>query len=197
MGYAIPDNHGLMVLTITNNVVAQPDTIRFGVKYNDVGSMADADFNRIANIVRDAFKAFYDSDWNVGPTKTYYAGGGTLFLSEDPTTETGTDVASVYASDNVAYIIQKKTASLGRAFRGRAYMPGVIESQVDEAGTVNPAQVTGFNTALGTFLTNFNADADVDYMALLHVEPTGDLPTAITSLSLASKVGTQRRRIRR
>lgn len=197
MAYDIPANYGLLVLTMQNNTVAQPDTVRFGLKYIDASTMVTADFNRIANLFRDGLKASWDTNWNFGPVKQYYNSGGTLLLSEDPTIEAGTVGAVNYASDQVAIIMKKNTAFLGKAYRGRCFLPGVQETQVDAAGTIASGTVTALNTVFGTLLTNVNADADIDYMALLHVVPTGDIPAEITSLSCASKCGTVRRRVRR
>lgn len=197
MGYSIPPDYGNLVLTLTSSAVGQPDTVRFGLQYIGVDTMVDADFNRIANLFRDGLKPLYDPTWNLGPVKQYYNASGLERLSEDPTLEPGTVSVQPYASDQVAYIVQKKTGFVGQAFRGRVYMPGVTEGSVDVAGNVAAGTITLWNTTLAALYASVNGDPNVSSLTLLHTTPTADLPTQILSLSLAPKVGTVRLRVRR
>ncbi|HST63361.1 MAG TPA: hypothetical protein VLK84_31915, partial [Longimicrobium sp.] len=50
--------------------------------------------------------------------------------------------AGAVIPQNSAFLIHKRGATGGRGGRGRFYLPGVAESQVDANGTVDPAQVT-------------------------------------------------------
>src|SRR5215207_3150713 len=53
---------------------------------------------------------------------------------------------------SVAIMAEKVTAFGGRRGRGRMYLPGIDEDSVDMGGVVDPANVSGINTALAGFL---------------------------------------------
>lgn len=115
--------------------------------------------------------------------------------SAEYTDVNGGGSAGVPASPNVAYLIHKNTSLGGRAGRGRLYLPGVTEANVDGAGVVLPAGRTAIQTAATAFLgdlTSNNTD-----MVLLH-GPGAPIssPTNVSSLSVDSRVATQRRRLR-
>ena len=198
MPYVIPAGHGMLVLSIKANAQPNADTIRFGMRYADVTTMDQSDFNRIADVAREALRGNYDTTWTLGPCKQYYTVGSTLKLSYDGTTELGNGSAGNWASDNIAFVCQKHTDILGRSHRGRFFLPGVDEASIDVAGNLTAGTITGVNTRLATLLANINADVDVNEMRLLHLATAPDTnPDIITSMTVAAKVGTMRRRIRR
>jgi hypothetical protein len=99
-------------------------------------------------------------------------------------------------SSNVSYLVRKVTALGGRAGRGRMYLPGPTEADVNEAGAILGARVTSLQAALNDFLTQMVADGDGP--VLLHgVGSPISTPTPITSFSLDTRAATQRRRLRR
>lgn len=110
---------------------------------------------------------------------------------------------------NVAYLIRKNTAFGGRQGTGRIYQPGVTEPNVGVDGTVAGAHLTAMQTAWTGFLGGLNSvslpmyllHSYGTYVALHHGDPVSidvDIraPTEVTSLSVDSKVATQRRRLR-
>lgn len=118
-------------------------------------------------------------------------------LSTGPSAFTASTVAgsdlSAQASPNVAYLVRKTTALGGRKNRGRFFLPGVDESEVDQGGNVSPTKLENLNLALSDAFTRMIAE-DTPPM-LLHNDATA--PTAITVFSIDSKVATIRRRLRR
>lgn len=93
----------------------------------------------------------------------------------------------------VSYLINKITGVPGRQNKGRMYLPGVRENQVDGGGQISGGQITGINGALD----NLYADLVAAFMdpVVLH-SSVGDTPTTITALRCSSLVGTQRGRLR-
>jgi hypothetical protein len=109
-----------------------------------------------------------------------------------------TDGGSLTApcTPNVAFLVRKSTAAGGRAGRGRFYLPGVVEAQVDGAGTIDSITITNLQADLNTFLSSFGAASFSP--VLLHGDgaPITE-PLLINALTLDAKVATQRRRLRR
>lgn len=101
--------------------------------------------------------------------------------------------AATVVSPNVSFLCRKFTDMGGRQGRGRFYLPGPVEADVDAAGLVAPAAVTNLNTDLAAFLVAMDA-ADVP-LYLLHDDLLA--PTRIIGLTCDTKVATQRRRLRR
>ncbi len=111
---------------------------------------------------------------------------------------------SPVAPQNTAFLIQKRTAKSGRRGRGRFYLPGVQETNVDAAGQVLAAHLSTANSAFAGFLTAANNIVGVDDLVLLHqltppaTNPaTLPAPDKILSLIMDSRVATQRRRLRK
>ena len=97
------------------------------------------------------------------------------------------------ASPNVALLIRKTTDLGGRHGRGRMYQPGAIESAIFSDGTVNPANITTYQTNYDNFLAACTASQLP--MVVLHAGATPQ-PTTVQSLIVDLRVATQRRRLR-
>lgn len=97
------------------------------------------------------------------------------------------------ATPNVAYLAHKNTLLGGRQGRGRMYIPGVSEDDVDGAGNLDTGVVTAWTDALEEF---FGACA---FLGLEHVLLHGDelTPTPVANTTCDGRVATQRRRLRR
>jgi hypothetical protein len=101
------------------------------------------------------------------------------------------------APQNVSFLAKKATAFAGKAFRGRMYLPCVVEGIVDNNGIVGASTITAMNLRLTNLLSNLaSALAFPAPMVLLHSNPLID-PTTVTSLTMDTMVATQRRRLRR
>jgi hypothetical protein len=104
--------------------------------------------------------------------------------------------AGVGAPPNLAYLIHKRTALGGRAGRGRMYIPGVTESNVDPSGNLEGTTAADLTGLMETFRSVLDL-AGVPPV-ILH-QPGSPLvtPTPITEFAAASRAATQRQRMRR
>ena len=99
-------------------------------------------------------------------------------------------------SPGVAFLARKNTGFGGRTGRGRLYIPGVPEGEVDTSGNIGGAIVTSWNTALEAFRTTLISLGLVP--TLLHAAGSPiQVPMPITSFTMDGTVATQRRRQRR
>lgn len=158
-----------------------PAGIALDVKnaWSFAGSMnASQPTTMTANYVR--YKATYGGVALSGQSAAGWAAGG--------------GGGTTLCSPAVAAVIRKATGLAGRKYRGRCMLPWVSEADVDTVGTVLPATVTAYNTALAIFLTQLGAAgrAQINGMVLLHSDAT--TPTAVTALTLRATVGTVRER---
>lgn len=102
------------------------------------------------------------------------------------------------APPNVALLVRKNTALGGRRHRGRMYLPGVAEGDVNDDGSLESiyhSNVNGQVSAFGAALVLQGMDP-----VLLHDQPSTGVapaPTPIDSFQLQTRVATQRRRLRR
>ena len=96
---------------------------------------------------------------------------------------------------NVSVLVHKHTAFGGRQGRGRMYIPGIPEGQVDGAGTITSATPAVWTTRFNNFLGVLEA---ADYpMVLLHAGSGAvTTPYPVIGLTCSSTVATQRRRLR-
>jgi hypothetical protein len=97
------------------------------------------------------------------------------------------------ANPATAALVSKVTASGGRRNRGRLYMPGLWDGAVGTAGTLSSGLVTSISTAWNNHLLDL--DTAGIFPVILHSDEGS--PTSILSMSVQSKVATQRRRLRR
>lgn len=126
------------------------------------------------------------------------------------------------APNNTAYIFEKLTQRGGKRGRGRMFVPGIPEGQVDAAGNIVAAYASGVQTNLNTFYANLIGNpvgipGDAVQPVLFHGNTTtttrsapgtnprtvtittgapGPAPDDITGFALDPRVGTQRRRLR-
>jgi len=122
----------------------------------------------------------------LGPNDT---GADGLSSGSDTGGDSGTG-----ASPAVAYLIHKRTGLGGRHGRGRMYCPGVLESKVNGAGTIDATFRTGFESHWADWQSELET-AGLG-LVLLHAGSTPD-PTPITGLIVEGMAATQRRRQRR
>lgn len=108
---------------------------------------------------------------------------------------------------NCAILVRKRSALAGREGRGRMYIPGHPETQVDAAGVLDSTANADLSLRWPQFLTRLAAPPGAENgntlpcpMVLLHTSPQLGLtppPTPVTSLTHDSRIATQRRRLRR
>jgi hypothetical protein len=114
----------------------------------------------------------------------------------DSTTGTGAGSRSgtSFATPQVQFLINKKTALGGRKFRGHTFISEVQEGDVGNDGIVLAATVTLLQTLANNVLSNLQA-GDLNGMVVLHTDAT--VPTPVTSFVADGKASTLRARYRR
>jgi hypothetical protein len=97
---------------------------------------------------------------------------------------------------NCAVLIKKNTASGGRRYRGRLFLPPIFlnEGAVDPAGNIAGSPLTSMQNQWNSFYDDLIAGDWVP--TLFHQGAGAPSPTAITSFTVQSLIGTQRRRMR-
>lgn len=88
---------------------------------------------------------------------------------------------------NVAVVFRKLT---GTGVKGRFFMPGVTDANVDNAGRLDSAFLTAFNNQMPGALTQLQ---QAGVTPVVQSTTQGQFP--ITSIAAAPVVGTQRRRL--
>lgn len=95
----------------------------------------------------------------------------------------------------VAILVNKVTGVGGRPGRGRMYIPGASDTDVDADGSLQTPYLAAWQSALDDLRTDLIA-ADLE-PSLLHGDSSpAPTPYAITQLQVAGLVATQRRRLR-
>lgn len=93
-------------------------------------------------------------------------------------------------------LLHKSTAFAGRKFRGRMYIPDILDSQCDSVGNLNASAVAKLQAIADAWFGLSAADALIHAPQILH----GDgitAPTEVVAISVEGKVATQRRRFSR
>lgn len=199
MALVIPNNESNWTITITNSGggASAKSTISLGLL--QTGDLDQTIVDRVANIFRDQLKPFWDSGWSVGPVHVVENDGSVDKIWDNTATEVGTNGAAVYASPAVAIVVSKQTGLRGRKYRGRFYLPGIAEANVDESGTIDSSALAAYQTIIDALKTALIADAAIVQLRLFHDESAGlgDISHEITNLLVRSTVGTMRPRQRR
>lgn len=110
----------------------------------------------------------------------------------------GTVAGNVLPS-NICALVSLRTGTIGRAYRGRIYMPGLVEADVT-ANAIAPTRTTSIGDAIGALPLALIADAPnwswvVVSRQLGGVPRVSGVTTAITSWVVDTQVKTQRRRL--
>jgi hypothetical protein len=104
--------------------------------------------------------------------------------------------AATGVTPQVCHLISKITNHGGRSGRGRMYLPGLLEGNVDAAGIINPTTVANVSAAFALLLSDLETTL-TSPMVLLHGETspaTG--PYIVENMICQSKVATQTDRLR-
>lgn len=137
------------------------------------------------------------NDCTIGPAVMRVGqDGGEPIIAYASGTTTGTSTAE-FTTQNVAFLIQKRSQFGGRRNRGRCYFPGVTEASVNEVGVITPTQLASWQSIANDWLTSYNdPEAGFGQMVILH-SSAPSTPTPVVSLTVSNMVATQRRRLRR
>ena len=165
--------------------------ITFGVDIPAAPSQAIA--NQISTRVTTFLKAVGSSSYTMaGVRMTFQDETGPIIFDSVTGAGVGANAAAC-VPQNTAYLFTKGTAFGGRRNRGRMFVPGVREGDVDNVGVVLPATVTALNTSAATLLAGLVTDGNP--MVLFHSEAPFTPPFVQTMLC-QPVAATQRRRLR-
>lgn len=101
---------------------------------------------------------------------------------------------------SMALLVNKRTLGIGRASRGRMFLPGILaQDSVDTAGLIDTADTAAYQGVVNNFYDELVEAGGTWPVAtppvLLHSDAVR-APTPITELTVSNKVGSLRRRIR-
>ena len=122
---------------------------------------------------------------------------GAMQAAITPIGVTGTRSSSgTLLPPQVSVTLKKRTAQVGKRFRGRCYLPNcfLTDADVDNGGVVDGGRYAELNTGAAEVLSQMAA-ADLP-MVLLHSE-SPLVPNLVTSWTCSLYAATQRRRLRR
>jgi hypothetical protein len=169
-----------------------------GFRYTGAGTELAAD----VAVLRDAWKHIVQSMSDVWKYDFFelQSGLGSEFLFEGIGQMGST--AHTPCTGNIAFLLKKLTGIPGKANRGRMFVPGCSEQDVDALGTVLPSKLTELQGNLNLF----NADIAAAHWHWTLIHPVekgqnpfvdGTNPTDITDIHWATQCATQRRRMPR
>lgn len=187
----IPAGYAKATYRFTGDAVNFPANVTLGINNGDdldASTLASALANAMVdNILPDiSNQLFFESILvKLGPNDTG------PFAQLDVGEVGGASLINV--PPQVSLIVQKVTASGGRANRGRLFMPGITRDSTNQQGEVLPANLTTFQADWDAFY----ADVTTGATSPVVLHSGAGAPTEITSLNVESLLATQRRRQRR
>lgn len=184
---------------------AQPMLITCGFKSASFPGLTALTTCRSALVT--AFGPILSSKYSIANAGLRYQDTSTaqLYVETAVTASVCSGGASAVPS-NCALIIRKKSTLTGKKHRGRMYVPGPDEGDVDQnglfGGTGTLALVQGYvntmftawETALTELVIHHSTLTTVDGKERWVIDPT-QTPTTIDSFQVAPRIGTQRRRM--
>lgn len=198
---SIPPGSLHIIKPLIHNVASAPASVTWAVGINTTAQAA-------LDSADDAFNLnwapAFDNNVTLGAAMAYFRGSAGSPLQVATSTEAPV-IGSLNQNSEVSSValrVTKRTAFVGRGFRGRIYLPWMIaETGINELGVLVPAVQASYQTRANGWLTATNASGDITEMELLHaydpalpVDP--EIPaTPINSLFVQPVCGTQRRRL--
>lgn len=160
-----------------------------------VGGFGENDPATLAALLHDALGDTWAGNWSTGitlsETRAKFGPNASGPFGSHVEARAGTNVSSALPP-NVALLIEKRTNAGGRDGRGRLYMPGIVEPNVDAAGFIVPGAITTYQTAATAWRTRIN---EVTTGMFVFHRSASD-PTPVTALQIDPVAATQRRRLR-
>lgn len=194
----IPESCAQVSFWLRHAAMAREAAVTCGIRGIGGVTPTETDLEQAGTEFMDAWGSRFDNQVTLTRVQgTYEIGTRTYGSLTVPMSIAGSGVQSS-PPPNVAVLVQKRTALLGRRGRGRMFFPwGVDESGVDEAGNIETAVRTAYQTGGANFIAGL-ASAGLEAV-LLHTYPTTGSPMAAAPISAfvpSPIVATQRRRLR-
>lgn len=166
------------------------------------GAFEDAADNAFTAWVDNILPSISD-DYTLSHVTLYVGqdGGPPLVVDSTLSNSTG-GLSNAPLPQNCAHLVRKRTDSSGRRGRGRLYIPGVPEGEVDSAGNLSTVYRDAMTTSANGLLTDLEtgvAGLPATPMVILHRSEgigTEPPPTPVVTMVCETKIATQRRRLR-
>jgi hypothetical protein len=196
MGVEVHAGFMQVIQPITYSATGKQWSVTYGINVDGESGDPQFEVNAAFTDFQLSWKALLDTSMKYEPSVGYYqppAGPLQLF------TAAGVAVAGTAARNSpppqVATVIRKRTAAVGKAYRGRIFMPGLLdETNVDELGVITPAGVISLQAAANAWLAS--RVSVLPNLWLFH-QKSLVTPTRINALVVQPIVRTQRRRLPR
>jgi hypothetical protein len=183
---------GALAVTLTYDVSGQPAQVVLGCAGVDGGFGTVEDAQALANLFHTNARALMATSCTLTAITARVAvpDGAVFGLALPATNLTGTAAGNLVTA--YATLIRWNTAKGGRSGRGRTYVPGFTTGGMAADGrTLSSTNLTAAN-ALGNAMVNATGPAG----SLNVLSYTDGEASPVTSFSVSSIVGVQRRRIR-
>lgn len=190
----IPAGYGEFTLVWDHTGDPDPYTVAFGFGDDGTHSISSQTGSILAHWVTDfSAAANMIAGYSLREARGVLNRGGVLSEIVIPSGVVGTYAVTPLPQNN-ALLVKKNSGLVGRANRGRMYLPPcyVDKGGIDTNGTILAATVTTLNGRLATFLGHLITD--LNSMVILH--SSGATPTGVSSIVLENVVASQRRRLR-
>lgn len=195
----IPPAFAHLQLQFQHASLNRPAFVTFGSDYaaagGDFQGAVDDSWSALSTVI-----ARIDSSCTVGPLTARVGddSGEHLVYTSTATPVAGGRALAGSGPPAMALLVEKLTARGGRRGRGRMFIPwAVVIDTGSEGGAISGTEITGWNTALGTWRTA--ATSNGVPLVLLHNEgkTAHGAPNVITTLICDPRFGVQRRRMGR
>lgn len=189
--------NGFVELQMWFRLTGDPETMicSIGAELATLVTPTIANSNAMLLPMQQACDEFPTNEYVVGPGRVVWgASGGDIAIDGTNSLSNGVQAGSA-VPPNTAHLVRKLTAGGGRRNRGRMFIPGVSEANVNAVGDLSAGAQTALNTAADQMLANLLATSQIIDVVLFH-ESSPFTPTSITDLQVQPRVATQRRRLR-
>lgn len=190
MAIVIPTGYAQLNVRMALAASTQTAECTFGVNFDD-----PADCEQVLDAWAAEIMPLVCSTW------TYVHGMARVqagLITEKIYTTAGTGGAAP-APPNVAVLARKITSIPGRAHKGRMYIPGPLETNIDGTGLMTAGTIATYDSRFNNFLTAIAAAPTGGFglMVILHnASVATPPPTNVDQLKCMQLVATQRRRLR-
>lgn len=97
---------------------------------------------------------------------------------------------------NTAILVKKNSGFRGRQNRGRCYVPGLEDANVDSIGNLSPSALSAFQATADAWYAAILGVTGIDSVVILHSTVGLGAPTPVVNFEIDPRVATQRRRLR-
>lgn len=199
----IPQGYMHVIQPLTLTGAGKPYSVTMGLRPSDIAGGSgpgDPTFQDVIDEFNDCFvsnfQSFLDSGCSIGRSVGYRQNAEGLYeLYESEDAPVNGTRAVTGTPPNCAAVVRKRTRFVGKAQRGRFFLPCVLdETNVSETGVLTPTFIAALQTRCDEFLADLEAKAAIERMVVLHSDEILD-PTVVELLLVQPIVRTQRRRL--